>query len=50
MHIVMKERFAEPWMKVISVKPSNDLVEGFLDQFGFESDVRWEARVSVDYS
>jgi len=50
MHIVVKERFSEPWMKVISKRPSPDGMAKFLKQFGLETDARWEARVSVDYS
>jgi hypothetical protein len=50
MHMVMKERFSEPWMKVISEKPSGEVMRGFLTQFDLELDAGWEARVSVDYS
>lgn len=50
MHIVVKERFSEPWMKVISKRPPPGVMEGFLKQFALETDDGWEARVSVDYS
>ncbi|KAF1926484.1 uncharacterized protein M421DRAFT_217452 [Didymella exigua CBS 183.55] len=50
MHIVVKERFAEAWMKVLSEKPPHAVMEGFLRQFGFPADGGWEAQVSVDYS
>lgn len=50
MHIVIKERFSEPWMKVISKRPSLKDIAKFLNRFGLDLDARWEARVSVDYS
>ena len=51
MDIVVKERFEEPWMKVISVGPPIPLVEKFLRQFGFEREsCAWKTRTSVDYS
>lgn len=50
LYIVMKERFAEPWMKANSTRPPDQL-NGFLRQLGFELDNRtWEVHVSVDYS
>lgn len=50
MHVVVKERFSEPRMKVISRRPSPFVMERFLKQFALERDDEWEARVSVDYS
>jgi hypothetical protein len=51
MDIVVKERFAEPWMKGISVGPPVPLLEKFLRQFGFETESRaWKTRISIDYS
>lgn len=50
MQVVIKERFAELWMKVLSERPPKDVMDRFLCQFGFTADVGWETRVSVDYS
>ena len=50
MHLVVKERFSEPWMKVISKKPSPEVLGRFLKQFDLDTDAGWEALVSVDYS
>lgn len=50
MHVVVKERLSEPWMKVISERPSPEVMARFLKQFDLETDAGWEARVSVDYS
>ncbi|KAF2623746.1 hypothetical protein BU25DRAFT_173782 [Macroventuria anomochaeta] len=49
--MVVKERFAEPWMKIISAAPPKGAMERFLRHFGFELHSRpWKTRVSVDYS
>lgn len=50
--IVVKEKFAEPWMKVVSAAPPTGAVDRFLQQYGFVEPEghSWIARVSVDYS
>lgn len=47
--VVVKEKFAEPWMKALpSAPPTRDVMKA-LGRFGFEGDF-WVARFSVDYS
>jgi hypothetical protein len=46
---VVKEKFAEPWMKVISAKPPKGALEESLKRFGLEDDF-WKAEFCVDYS
>ncbi len=49
MDVVVKERFAESWMK--PSYPNKDDVDRFLEQFGFIRDgSRWHVRLYVDYS
>lgn len=47
--IVVKEKFAEPWMKALSTAPPKGAWEGAMERFGFESKFE-KARFSVDYS
>lgn len=49
--IVVKERFAEPWMKpTLKAPPAGDL-DRFLERIGFAPDsIAWRVKVNVDYS
>ena len=49
--IVVKERFAEPWMKAVFGNPPDKAMEQFLRGLGFSWDgLPWKPRVGVDYS
>jgi hypothetical protein len=46
---VVKERFTEPWMKVLTTNPPAEALEQFRRRFGLH-DKPWKVSFSVDYS
>ncbi|KAH6612024.1 hypothetical protein C7974DRAFT_89887 [Boeremia exigua] len=49
--IVMKERFAEPWMKPTLKYQADDVLKRFMGQLGFDLEtISWQVRFYVDYS